>query len=112
MLNSIHNNLIVGKHLDGRLKDSTQNHHHGLGRGIGKLDIQLDVAALIGTRIQTSPVVREVPLKMSVAALELVIANRYNRILPQQVIALVQRHEFPETVARLEVRLEPLARNV
>ena len=49
---------------------------------------------------------------MSVAALELIVANRQNGILPQQVIALVQRHEFPEAVASLEVWLEPLARNV
>ena len=101
-LNTVHNNLVVAKHLDGRLEDAIQNHHQGFGRLICERDVQLDVTALIRTGIHTPPVVSKVPLKMSVTALELVVANRQDDILTQQVIALVQRHEFPEAVARLE----------
>ena len=89
MLNTIHYNLIIGKHLDCRLKDTIQNHHHGLARGIGKRDIQLDVTALIGTRIHTHPIVCKVPLESCVAAFKLVIGNWQNGILPHHIIALV-----------------------
>src|SRR5271156_5649720 len=112
MSDTVHKNLVVSIDVHLRFEDAEEDHYQRLCCCVRELLLDLEVAAQVGTHIHAIHVVTQVPLEVGVAALELVIINRWNSVLSHQCIALVQQYEFPQHITALEVRMESLVGNV